>query len=368
MEPQQRLAGAAELGHLVEHQPDRLLHAPVRVFLRPVAGPDEADRRGDDQLASPRLGVARRERALPQQVELVLVQAALEPGQEPVVAVPRGVDRLPVHQHRVHHAAHLDQLLPVAAVAGEARHLPRGDGPDLAEADLGHHPLEARAGDAARGGAPEVLIHDLDVRPAERGEPIAHGVLQGAAFGVVQHLVRGGLAHVDDRPARQVMRLDLVSAHGDLRRAARRPRARAAGASPGRLGSAASPRAAPTRPPDPDGPPREGGRIGRTAEPGSPASRGEDLGGIAWTSPRFRSGESPSAAEPKASAGLCPETSASNRRRAESAPIPTRGWGAIPRGTQADHSNIQAGTSRHRPTSPPRLHRNAVTFPRSATS
>ncbi len=144
VEPQQRLAGAAELRHLVEHQPDRLLHAPVRVLLQPVAGLDEADRGGDHQLAPPRLGVARRERTLPQQVELVLVQAALEPEQQAVVAVARRVDRLAVHQHRVHHPAHLDQLLPVAAVAGEPGHLPRRHRAHLAQADLGHHPARSR--------------------------------------------------------------------------------------------------------------------------------------------------------------------------------------------------------------------------------
>src|SRR5215218_11262248 len=61
-------------------------------------------------------------------------------------------------------------------------------------------------------------------------------------------------------------------------------------------------------------------------------------------------------------------TSVSNRRRAESAPTQTRGCEAMTRGTQASCSNIQAGTSRHRPMSPPRLHRNAVILPRAVTS
>jgi hypothetical protein len=314
--------------------------------------------------------MARRERALPQQVELVLVQAALEPEQEPVVAVPRGVDRLPVHQHRVDDPAHLDELLPVAAVAGEARHFPRRHRAHLAQADLGDHPLEAGAGHAARGGAPEVVVHDLDLRPAERREPVAHGVLQRAAFRVVQDLVRGGLPHVHDRPARQVMRLDLVRGHGgDLLRAVPRPRrAGAAAAPPGRPGSAASPRAAPTRPRRPGRSPQETGRTGRIAELGAPASPGGGLGGVAWASPRFWSGESPSAAEAEASVGPEPVASANSRRKAESAPTPTRGRDATARGTQASRSNIQAGTSRHRPASPARLHRNAVAFPLSLTS
>ena len=98
----------------------------------------------DDELAPPGLLVARRQRALPQQVELVLVEAALQPEQQPVVALPRRVDGLLVDQQRVDHAAHLDELLPVAAVAREARDLPRRHRADLAEADLGDHALEAR--------------------------------------------------------------------------------------------------------------------------------------------------------------------------------------------------------------------------------
>ena len=210
---------------------------------------------------------------------------------------PRGVDRLPVHQHRVDDPAHLDQLLPVAAVAGEARHLPRGHGPDLAQADLGDHALEAGAGHPARGRTPEVLVHHLDLRPAERCQSVAHGVLQRPAFGVVQDLVRGGLAHVDDRLARQMVGLDLVSAHGDLRRAARWLRVLGAAASAGWSEPAASPRAAPARPSRLGRLLPEAGRTDRTAELGSPVSPGSGLGGVAWTSPQFWSGKSPSAGE-----------------------------------------------------------------------
>jgi hypothetical protein len=59
VEPQQSLPRAAELGHLVEHQRDRLLNPPVRILLQPVAGLYEADRRDDEEFAPPRLFVAR---------------------------------------------------------------------------------------------------------------------------------------------------------------------------------------------------------------------------------------------------------------------------------------------------------------------
>ena len=68
------------------------------------------------------------------------------------------------------HAGHLDQLLPVPAVAGEARDLACADGADLAEADFGNDALEAGALHAAGGGAAKIVINDLDLRPAKRRE------------------------------------------------------------------------------------------------------------------------------------------------------------------------------------------------------
>src|SRR5215203_7312942 len=93
----------------------------------------------------------------------------------------RRIDRLPVDEHRVDYAAHLDQLLPITAVAGEARHLPSRNRADLAETDLGHHPFEASPRDAARGRAAEIVVDDRDLGPAETGETIAHSVLQRTA-------------------------------------------------------------------------------------------------------------------------------------------------------------------------------------------
>ncbi len=59
---------------------------------------------------------------------------------------------------RIHDTAHLDELLPVSAVSGEARHLARRDRADLAEADLGDHALEASARCAASRRTTKILV------------------------------------------------------------------------------------------------------------------------------------------------------------------------------------------------------------------
>jgi hypothetical protein len=50
LEPQERLTGTAELGHLVEHQSDHLLDTSIRILLQTIAHRHEADGRSGDGL------------------------------------------------------------------------------------------------------------------------------------------------------------------------------------------------------------------------------------------------------------------------------------------------------------------------------
>ena len=165
-EPQQSLAGAAEFGELGEHQVDRFLHAAVRILLQTIGGLHIADRRRHDQLAAARLLVAGGKRTLAQQVELILVQAALQSEQQPIIALTRRINRLLIDEQGVDHPAHLDGLLPVMAVAGEARDLPGRHRSNLAEADFRHHAFETGADDGAGRRAAKIVIDDLDLAPA----------------------------------------------------------------------------------------------------------------------------------------------------------------------------------------------------------
>jgi hypothetical protein len=161
--PQQRLAYASKLADFVDGQLDCRLDPPVGILLQPIAHLDEADRSSNDELAAPSLLVACRQRTLAQQIELVLVQAALQSQQEPVVTLPWGVDSLLVNQQRVHDTAHLDELLPIAAVACKSGDFTRCHRADLAKANLGNHALEPGTRNAAGGRAAEIVIDHLDL-------------------------------------------------------------------------------------------------------------------------------------------------------------------------------------------------------------
>jgi hypothetical protein len=89
----------------------------------------------------------------------------------------------------IDHAAHLDELLPIPAVASEARDLTGANRTNLTEANFPYHPLEAGALYPAGGRTAEIIINHFDLRPPERRQPVPHGVLQRATLTIMQHLM-----------------------------------------------------------------------------------------------------------------------------------------------------------------------------------
>src|ERR1035437_9459078 len=116
VEPEQCLSRTAQFRHLVEDEGDSVLYAPIRILLQMIVRLYEANGCSNDQLAPACFLVTRRERALPEKIEFILVEAALEAKQKPVVALARDVNGLLIDQHRVDDTAHLDQLLPITTI------------------------------------------------------------------------------------------------------------------------------------------------------------------------------------------------------------------------------------------------------------
>src|SRR6266849_6372588 len=167
-EPHRHLTRAGQLEELCEDQLDCMLHAQVGILLQSlVGGLDEAHRRLDHQLTAPRLRPASLERALTQEIELVLAHTALEAQQQPIVGPAQIVDSLVIDEQCVDHPAHLEQLVPVAVVARESGDLDRRDRSDLSQAHLGHQPLKAGPADCRRGRTSLILVDDFRLIPAQ---------------------------------------------------------------------------------------------------------------------------------------------------------------------------------------------------------
>src|SRR5712672_1201033 len=88
-EPEQGWPDTAEFGHLVEDEDDGFLDTAIGILLEPVADLHEADRGSDDEFATPGLLIAGRQGTVAQKIELILVEAALQSQQQPVVALTR---------------------------------------------------------------------------------------------------------------------------------------------------------------------------------------------------------------------------------------------------------------------------------------
>src|SRR5882724_3681494 len=138
----------------------------------------------------------------------------------------------------------------VATIAGETRGLDRQHGAHAARANRGQEALEAGpVGAAAR--AAEVLVDDLDRRPAELTSAVGKGILPAPALPVVNELVRRRLADIDIGTARKMLSRDLRHGRPPRLRAPRRSRAtvpppasQAVPAAPTAARRAAPPRAA----------------------------------------------------------------------------------------------------------------------------
>ena len=167
-----------------------------------------ADRDGEEEFAAAGLLLQGFERALAEERELHLAHGALHAEQQPIVRMPRIVDPILVNDQRSDQAAELEQRVPVAAVAGEPRGLDRDHGADAPLADGGEQLLEARTGDAGAGAA-EIVVDHLDGSPPQRAGAVGESVLPTAALVIVENLIGGRLADIDESAAGQVFRRDL---------------------------------------------------------------------------------------------------------------------------------------------------------------
>src|ERR1700739_3511097 len=74
--------------------------------------------------------------------------------------------------------------------------------------------------------ATEIVVDRRDLRPAQNGKAIAHGILQGAALAVVQDLMGRGLPYIQDRLAVEMLGPNLLKDHRASPSASRRSRSR----------------------------------------------------------------------------------------------------------------------------------------------
>jgi hypothetical protein len=103
-------------------------------------------------------------------------------------------------------------LIPVRAIAGQARRFVGEDDTDLAQANLRGKLLKAESTGRGRSCAAGIVINDQHIvlMPAKLTSTLLHGVLQPLALRVCYYLVRARLPHVNRRSARQMAWLNQI--------------------------------------------------------------------------------------------------------------------------------------------------------------
>ena len=172
---QENLPRAAQLAEPREDETDRLLEPYVGVEAEAnLAVPDVTDRHADPQLAAPRLGSRRIVHPGAQDAEFELADTALHSQQEPVVRAARVINPVEINDACAHKTAELQQVMPVAPVAGEPRSVETQHSANIAGAEPGHQSIEPRPRHRPARRSPEVVVDDLYVAEA----PVARFVDQ----------------------------------------------------------------------------------------------------------------------------------------------------------------------------------------------
>ena len=144
------------------------------------------------------LGAGGFEHARPEHAEFELADAALHTQQQPIVGPTRVVHAVQIDDPGLDQTAQLQQMVPVASVAGKARGVEAQHGADFAGAQPRHEAIEAGSGHHAAGGAAEVIVDDFHLRKPTAASFLHEVVLATLALQVGLNLRLGGLAHIDD--------------------------------------------------------------------------------------------------------------------------------------------------------------------------
>jgi hypothetical protein len=113
-------------------------------------------------------------------VQFCLAHRALEPEQQAIIVDRRVENAVTVGDERVEQGADLEQLVPVAAGAGEPGHLDPEYQADATKADLGDQPLKSRPGLGRSTGPAQIIVDDHDPlrHPAKLLGAFDQGVLE----------------------------------------------------------------------------------------------------------------------------------------------------------------------------------------------
>ena len=121
------------------------------------------------------------------------------------------VDAVLVREDRPEDGTHLQEIVPILVVAGDAAHLDPEDQADMLHGNLGQEALKSAPLVGRPAALPLIVVDDQDAipGPSQGDRVVGEGVLPFPRFAMVENLLGIGLAHVDDGEAIEVEIEDL---------------------------------------------------------------------------------------------------------------------------------------------------------------
>jgi hypothetical protein len=131
LRPEHDLARATKFAELVEDHPNGPCNPLIRVHLDLTdLVPAVPRRQSKTQLTAQGLRIARGKPALAQQAQFVLGHRALETKQETIIDQPWVVGPIRIDHQCANQRTQVDEVMPIAAIASEARGFDAKDGAD----------------------------------------------------------------------------------------------------------------------------------------------------------------------------------------------------------------------------------------------
>ena len=136
---------------------------------------------------------------LPDLVQLRLAHDAGQTEQQAIMVGAGIIETFAVGNDDAEERAQIEELMPVAIVAGKPGSVEADDEAGITQSDFGNQLLEAHPLDGPGSGFAKIFIDDVHafMRPAEGHGTVDEAVLQFRAFLMMPHLVHGGLADVN---------------------------------------------------------------------------------------------------------------------------------------------------------------------------
>ena len=213
-----KVARAARLGKEAKDQPHRVLHLPVgRQHHLAIWQPLVANGEPEGQLAAPGFVQPRRLHLLAHKVPLCFGKGTFDAQEQAVIVSAGIVEAAAVADEHVVEGGQVQQLVPVGAIARQARDVGDQEDAHLACAHVGKEALEAVAVAAADGRFAQVFVddHNLALGPAQRAGAGHELVLQILGLLMFLDLAQRRLAHVEVGQALPVAVMDEYGlAHG----------------------------------------------------------------------------------------------------------------------------------------------------------